>query len=482
MKFSAVAKLKPGMRIGQSIIGVAQAEKYTVGYTLTDDDIASLYEGGVPGVYVMEEAPAEILSTELMGNCIAALKKKDLNAIISLAGKIANELKSRPINLNFRSVRSYNEYLLHHSICVAVYAVAVGIRMGMVDAQLQELALAGLLHDIGLIMSDQAVLLKKEKLTAEEYEQIKRHPKEGHDFLLKEARISPAVQEAVLHHHENVNGTGYPERQSEEDIAPYARILHVVDVYDAIMSKRPYKSGMSGAAAINYLIGGKMILFDERIVDKFLEVAIPYPTGSEVRLSNNEVGVVIAQNKDLFRPVLYVEEKRNTIDLAENPSYQDISIQADVVYEGSSKEAGPNDGCVNESNPGIWNRQKKRIMIVDDVYMSIVYTKLALGEEYEVITCQGGSMAVSMAKMEHPDLILMDIDMPDMDGVTAVNEIHKQGLTMPVIFLTGRCDKETVRACGRCGAADYILKPANPVYLRTRVEMALNNIVTNVLL
>ena len=80
------------------------------------------------------------------------------------------------------------------------------------------------------------------------------------------------------------------------------------------------------------------------------------------------------------------------------------------------------------------------------------------------------------------DLILMDIDMPDMDGVSAVNEIHKQGLAGPVIFLTGRCDKETVRDCGRCGAADYILKPANPVYLRTRVEMALNNIVTNVLI
>ena len=118
-------------------------------------------------------------------------------------------------------------------------------------------------------------------------------------------------------------------------------------------------------------------------------------------------------------------------------------------------------------------------MIVDDVFVSIAYTKLALGDEYDIITCLGGSKAATMAVAEKPDLILMDYEMPDIDGVTAVNEIHRLGLHMPIIFLTGKCNKETVRACGHCGATDYILKPANPVYLQARVSMALLDIYGN---
>ena len=117
-----------------------------------------------------------------------------------------------------------------------------------------------------------------------------------------------------------------------------------------------------------------------------------------------------------------------------------------------------------------------------DRKVGIAYTKLALGTNYDIVTCLSGSKAAMMVKVEKPDLILMDYEMPDMDGVTAVNEIHKLGFHMPIIFLTGKSDKETVYACGKCGAVDYILKPANPVYLRTRVAMALHQIDGNAFL
>lgn len=343
--------------------------------------------------------------------------------------------------------------------------------MGMTDGQLYDLALAGLIHDIGLINSDQSLLLKKETLSPEEYEQLKQHPKEGYDFIKTNAHIPTAVQEAVLHHHENVNGTGYPEKQTEDIISPYARILHIVDVYDAIMSKRSYKKGMSNADAMNYLIGGKMILFDERIVDKFLEIIVPYPTGIEVRLSNNETGRVIGQTTNSLRPIIYLENKYKTVNLATSASYQDITVVNDVEYENDAKEA-----VANQKASAIGKSAKKKIMIVDDVFVSIAYTKLALGEDYDIVTCLGGSKAAAIALAEKPDLILMDYEMPDLNGVTAVHEIHRLGLHMPIIFLTGKCDKETVRACGQCGAVDYILKPANPVYLQARVTMALLNI------
>jgi CheY-like chemotaxis protein len=238
---------------------------------------------------------------------------------------------------------------------------------------------------------------------------------------------------------------------------------------------------MSNADAMNYLIGGKMILFDEQIVDAFLEIMVPYPTGIEVRLSSREVGQVIGQTSNNKRPLIYLAAKQQIVNLATSSSYQNITVLNDVEYENTANEAISASTSAVNSFPA-HSGSKKKIMIVDDVFVSIAYTKLALGDEYDIVTCLGGSKAAAMAVAEKPDLILMDYEMPDLNGAAAVNEIHQFGLHMPIIFLTGKCDKETVHACSHCGAADYILKPANPVYLRTRVAMALLNIDGNTFL
>lgn len=468
MKFTATTKLKPGMMIGQSLIGISHAENYSIGHILTEDDIHFFEEKGVFGIYTMEPQPAQIISPELMTKCIQAINQTDIDTIMSLSTQLVNELTGRPINLDFRSVRSYDDYLPHHSICVAVYAVATGIRLGMGELQLNFLAQAGLLHDIGHIPQSHSVLMKKETLNQQEYEQLKRHSQEGYNILTQHEKISTIVKDAVLHHHENINGTGYPDKQKEDSISLLARILHVADVYDAIMSKRPYKTGMSSSDAINYLIGGKMILFDEQIVDKFLEIAVPYPTGCNVILSNDEVVTVIGQTNEQFRPLVYSESKQCIINLATDTNYKDITVIHDTEYKdlspvNNSTETADSSGSID----------RKKILIVDDVFVSIAHTKLSLGQNYDIVTCLGGHQALQTVKMEKPDLILMDYEMPDMDGVTTVNELRRSGCDIPVIFLTGKCDEETVRKCGQCGAIDYILKPANPVYLRTRVGMAL---------
>jgi len=480
MKFTPVTNLKPGMRIGQSLVGIPQTDKYVIGAVLTEGDILYLQEKGLFGVYTMEDDPAEILSHDLLYRCLYAVQKSDVETLISLSEQIVTELTSRPLSLDFRSIRSYESYLPHHSICVAVYAVAIGIRLQLSTARLNALALAGLLHDIGTTRLDQAVIRKTERLSKEEYDLIKQHSKAGYDFIKDNDRIPAMTKDAILHHHENANGTGYPDGQSEDQISTGAKILHVVDVYDAIMSKRPYKKGMSSAEALNYLIGGKTILFDPQVVDTFLEIAVPYPTGCEVRLSNEEIAQVVAQTADSQRPILLTSDHR-MINLKNDAAYQDITILTDTAYEGSAEEAVSSeielDTIATEGG-----RYRKKILIVDDVFVSIAYTKLALGTDYDIVTCLSGSKAAMMVKVEKPDLILMDYEMPDMDGVTAVNEIHKLGFHMPIIFLTGKSDKETVYACGKCGAVDYILKPANPVYLRTRVAMALHQIDGNAFL
>lgn len=474
MKFTAVTKLEPGMMLGQSLIGISNAENYTLGRILTEDDLHFFQEKGLPGIYTLEPQPAQILSPELMTNCIQAINQSDIDAIILLSSQIVNELTSRPINLDFRSIRSFDDYLPHHSVCVAVYAVAIGIQLGMGELQLNLLAQAGLLHDIGHIPQRHSVLIKKETLSSSEFEELKRHPQDGCDILTQYNNISALVKDAVLHHHENINGTGYPDKLIGNSISLLAKILHVVDVYDAIMSKRPYKPGMSSADAINYLLGGKMILFDEQIVDKFLEIAIKYPTGSTVLLSNNEIVTVIGQTYDHSRPIVLSDSKQGIINLATDANYKNIYIINDIEYDSGSTTNNVNEIVTNSNTTG-----RKKLLIVDDVFVSIAHTKLALEQYYDVITCLSGPQALQTVKTEKPDLILMDYEMPEMDGITTVNELHKAGYHIPVIFLTGKCDEDIVRKCVQCGAVDYILKPANPVYLRTRVHMALHPVDVN---
>lgn len=478
MKYMAITRVKPGMILAQSIIGISKTEKYVVGTALSADDIEYLSEKGLFGLYVFDDIPNEILSPSLLSRCIEHVNGLNIEELIPLSKDIVVELTTKPINLDFRSVRSFDDYIAHHSVCVAVYAVALGIQMKMSNVELFDLALAGLLHDVGQKMFDQSLLSKMGKLSLDEYEIIKRHPEEGYKFIMNNELISDEVKNAVRYHHENTNGTGYPEKLTGKNIPLLARIIHVVDVYDAIMSKRPYKLGLSSCEAINYLIGGKTILFDEKIVDEFVKIAVPYPTGSEIRLSNKEVGLVIKQSADSFRPIIRLEGANRIVDLMNDVEYTDITIQCDIDYEFANIV----DITSGDNTVSVASSDKPKILIVDDVFVSIAYTKISLGLNYEVVTCMGGALAAKTVREERPDLILMDYDMPDLNGVEAVNEIRKLGFTTPVIFLTGKSDEETVMECIRCGAIDYVLKPANSVYLRTRVAMALENIDGNIFL
>ena len=474
MRFLPVENLIPGMKLGQGIVGLQSARNYEKGLILTAEDISFFDEKGIFGIYVMEETPVEILSKELFEACLHAVKNIDIDAIIELAPKMAKELINNGASLDFRSVRPVDDYVAHHSVCVAIYTVAIGMAMDMDESFLCDMALAGLLHDIGKSLLGLTPLEKKETLTQDEFKQIKKHPSAANEFLSNDDRILPLVGAGILFHHENVNGTGYPHGLIGEEIPLLAKILHVADVYDAMLSKKVYKRGMSSADALNYLIGGKSILFDEQIVDVFSRIVVAYPTGIEVKLSTGESGVVLGQTRDNMRPIVSLPHY-HIADLYRDMKYRDVHIVGDLAYldHTDTEGKGPVEEESTTSNVAPESVTRDKIMIVDDVYMSIAHTKRALGETYDIIYCKDGMDALRMIRGEMPDLILMDYEMPDMDGVSTAMELHKIGFNMPIIFLTGKGDKETVCECIKCGAVDYILKPANPVYLKSRVEKAL---------
>ena len=139
-----------------------------------------------------------------------------------------------------------------HCQRLAAYAAALGARLGLADDQLVALNRGAFLHDVGKIGIPDAVLLKAGRLTAAEYALMQQHPVIG-DSLCRELRLLDDVRPIVRHHHEHPDGTGYPDRLQGEDIPLLARILSVVDVYDALTTERPYKQAMSADHAIREL-------------------------------------------------------------------------------------------------------------------------------------------------------------------------------------------------------------------------------------
>ena len=158
-----------------------------------------------------------------------------------------------------------DRYTSGHSVAVAVYARDIAVELGMDDHDVSRIYLAGLLHDIGKIAVPVNILAKDGKLEPEEFAQIKEHPVTG-EAILRPAAFYAAILPAVRHHHERMDGRGYPDGLPGADIPLDARVLAVADAYNAMTSDRPYRDGMDPAIARDILIRHQGTQHDKRIV------------------------------------------------------------------------------------------------------------------------------------------------------------------------------------------------------------------------
>ncbi len=163
-----------------------------------------------------------------------------------------------------------DNYTCGHAERVGWLAVLTGKALGLGDKELQQLEWAGLLHDVGKIGVSEAILNKPGKLTDEEFEIMKRHPRMSYEVLKPVASLE-AILPAVLHHHENHDGSGYPERLAGEQIPLQARIIHVVDIFDALSSTRSYRRGFDLNKAFGILEKDAGRVTDPRVTQAFIE-------------------------------------------------------------------------------------------------------------------------------------------------------------------------------------------------------------------
>lgn len=332
MKYVHTKDLKAGMIITKNIYDENGTKLLGCNKTLTETLITQIEKLGYTGVYIYDEFSKyeeleEIIKEEDRIKMVRSLKKLDINQVIFYSNKIVDELlDAQEIQLEFNELRNYHNATYEHSINVAILSVSCGIGLGLNNKQLNELAIAAMLHDIGKENIPLNILDKPDKLNNEEREVINNHPQYAYDMLKDNINIASTVRVSILEHHENYDGTGYPRGLKGNEIYMYARIIHVADVYDALCSKRAYKENYDPAESIEYLMANCGKMFDYDAVRTFLRYIVVYPVGATVRLSNGEKAHIVKNRSNFVLRPIVVTEKGKIIDLLHDKEGRSITI------------------------------------------------------------------------------------------------------------------------------------------------------------
>ncbi len=228
------------------------------------------------------------------------------------AGELVDEISSSVMRnpgalISLARLKTADDYTYMHSVAVCALMVALARKLDLDEKQTRDAGMSGLLHDLGKAMMPMEVLNKPGKLTDEEFRIIKSHPEEGHRMLVEGGSVGAVPLDVCLHHHEKVDGSGYPHRLKDAQISMFAKMGAVCDVYDAITSNRPYKAGWDPSESIRKMTEWCNGHFDARIFQAFVKSIGIYPVGSLVRLSSGRLAVVTEQSENsLLTPCIKV--------------------------------------------------------------------------------------------------------------------------------------------------------------------------------
>lgn len=194
-------------------------------------------------------------------------------------------------------LKSRDAYTYDHGLNVSIYLLAFGRHLGLPQDQIRLLGTAGLLQDIGKIKLPRELLEKQGKMTAAEYELTKSHVAYSLELIAQSTNTSPQIYDIVAQHHERHNGSGYPGGLKGEQITMYGAMAGIADVYAAVTSMRPYGLPLTSQEALSQLFSWRGTVFNERMVEEFIQTIGVFPVGSLVELNTGEVAAVVAQNR-----------------------------------------------------------------------------------------------------------------------------------------------------------------------------------------
>ena len=236
------------------------------------------------------KAVVSMFNEARMGRAVEA------DSVMPLVEDISASVARNPGALiSIARLKTADDYTYMHSVAVCGLMIALARQLGLDERETRDAGMAGLLHDVGKMAIPLEALNKPGKLTDAEFALVKGHPAAGHEMLLGGKGVSEVALDVCLHHHEKIDGGGYPHRLAGDAISLYAKMGAVCDIYDAITSERPYKKGWDPAEAVHRMAAWSKGHFDERVFQAFVKSVGIYPVGSLVRLHSGRLGVVLEQ-------------------------------------------------------------------------------------------------------------------------------------------------------------------------------------------
>ncbi len=357
-EYISTLRLQPGMIIDQSITDATGRVMIKRNVYLDQYQIEYLMSRGISGVYItdtleedgkpgIEPAKKKIIIPSVSKKVIARervddptkvemsetvkarvnegiqylFKNTNADNFSGAAMQVSKDLTeaimtNSAVAIDINTLKVSDEYTFKHSVDVAMISMIIGKRHGLSRDEIREIGVAGLLHDMGKSKIPSEILNKPGKLTDEEFALMKRHPYDGYQILKNRGGFSNAVLLGVLQHHEKINASGYPMGISKDQIHLFGRLIAVADIFDALVTKRPYKDAFPMREAVEMIMSMTGEL-DISCINSFLGSVICYPVDSVVELSNGQLCKVVA-NVPMYplRPRVVAIDTGEVYDLA----------------------------------------------------------------------------------------------------------------------------------------------------------------------
>lgn len=354
MKRVSTSELVPGMVTAEDVLNYSHQLVLPKGLILTDKTITKLtfysilqvkvedeiVELGTSSFYVpsytdkLRQSPEFIKFKKEFEEDVNSFKSAindviergapiDVNKLVNHTLKILDPNATRPSVFDMlHCMREYDDATFVHSMNVSLICNVFARWLRLSDEDIRTATISGLLHDIGKTKIPDSIIKKPAKLTAQEYDIVKTHPQEGYR-MLDNSSLHPSVRNAVLMHHERWDGSGYPFGLTGDKIDPFAKIVAIADVYDAMTSARIYRGPLCPFKAIAMFESESLQKYDPKYIFTFLENVVNTYLLNTVRLNNGVVGKIVYINKDhLSAPTIQTDN--GFIDLSIHP---ELSIE-----------------------------------------------------------------------------------------------------------------------------------------------------------